>query len=101
MLLERGQVISGKAFDAVRARHVAVAGAPEGERIDQRLAQDHFPRRAERRSVPHATMRPWQIQVQRGSGAQVVIQLAPVDFRHLPALRDHRDHERAAQVLVS
>ena len=81
--LERRQVIGGKSLDAVARRDVAEPCAPEGERIDQRLAEDDFRGAGERRLVPHAPMRPRQIQVIRRAQPQAFGDLAAVNFRDL------------------
>ena len=54
--LEGRQVVEGEAFDAVAARDVPEAGAPEGESVDQRLAEDDFLRRLERLDVEDAAV---------------------------------------------
>lgn len=90
MLLERGQVIGREPLDAVARRDVAEPGTPEGERIDQRLAQDDFRGRCERGFIPDSAMRPRQVQVVRRACAQVVVDLAAVDLGDLALRRDDR-----------
>ena len=71
VLLKRRPMLVGKAVHAVDRGHVAIARAPEGQRVDQRFAQDDFFRRPQRLLVPHSAMRPRQVQVIVGSGAQI------------------------------
>ncbi len=85
VLSECRAVFLGKAVHAVDRGHVAIARAPEGQRVDQRFAQDHVFRHGERRFVPHAAMRSRQIQVIGRSGAQIRRDLASVHLRHLAA----------------
>jgi len=51
-----------KPLHPVGRRHVPVPMRPEGERIEERLAQDHLAGPKARR-VPHATVRAGQVQV--------------------------------------
>ena len=46
-------------------------------------------------------MRPRQIQVQRGAIAQVGRDLPAIDLRHLTVRGDHRDDDRAVEVLMT
>ena len=73
MPLEGRQVVGGEALDAVARRHVAEARAPEGQRVDQRLAQDDLLARLERRDVEDAAVRAGQVEVQRRPRPQLVL----------------------------
>ncbi len=102
---ERSQELIGHAMHAVAARDIAIAGVPERQRIEQRLAQDHFLCALDAFTIQHATVRSRQIQVLRCAGAQVI--------EHFPAIRAHnmaitgfirleqRDDDRAVQVLMA
>src|SRR5581483_5048103 len=58
-LFEERQMIGGKALDTIAGCHIAIARAPEGQRIDEGFTQDHFRGCTERSSVPDAPMWPW------------------------------------------
>ena len=98
--LEGGQVVGGETAHAIGRRHLAVAGAPEGHGVQQRLAQDDFAACSQRLDVPQAAMRTRQVQVHRRAGAQPGADLAPVDFRDRAVFVQHRHHQRAVEVLV-
>ena len=101
VLLERRAVFLGKAVHSVNRGHVAIARAPEGQRIDQRFAEDDVFRDREPRFVPHPAMRSWQVQVIGCSGAQIRCDLAPIHLHHLAAQIEDRNHHGAVEVLVS
>jgi hypothetical protein len=99
--LERGQQLVGEALHAIGRRHVAVARAPEGQRVDQRLGQDDLARGGERGAVEDPGVRARQVQVLGRARAQVVQQLAAVHLDHVAALVEHRDYQGAVEVLVA
>ena len=70
VLLERSPVIVGETVDAVARRYVAIARAPERQRVDQRFTQDDFLRGDECLFVPHPAHRSRQVRVQRRVFAQ-------------------------------
>ena len=98
---ERSQVVISETLNAVGGSDVAVARAPEGHGIDQRFAQDDFLRGDERFDVPHAVMRAGQVKMRRRAGAQVVSDLAAVDFGYVALLIKHRNNQRAVEVFVA
>ena len=61
--LEGLEVVRGEALDAVARGHVAEAGAPEGQRVDQRLAEDDLLRSTEGVEVEDAAVRAGQVEV--------------------------------------
>lgn len=61
--IKRGQVVIGETLDTIGGSDVAVARAPERERINQRFAQNDFLAGGERFDVPHALMRAGQVKV--------------------------------------
>jgi hypothetical protein len=79
---------------------VAEPGAPERQRVDHRLADDHLPG-LDRLGVPDAPVRARQIQVRRRAWPQVIADLAPVHPHHRPRRVDHREHDRAVEVLMA
>src|SRR5574341_1647212 len=76
--LEELEVLRGEAVHPVARRDMAVARTPEGQRIEQRLAEDHFLRTLEARGVPDAAMRAGQVEMQRRPLAQIISELPPV-----------------------
>ncbi len=68
-------------------------GAPEAQRIDQRLGKDDLIAGRERGEVPHAAVRAGQIQVRRRAGPQPVPGLAAIQLGHVPVLIEDRDDE--------
>ena len=99
--LERGPMVLSEAVHAVTGRHIAVARAPKGQRIDQRLAQDDVLRRDQRLFVPYAPMIAGKIQVQGRSLAQARRDLPSVHLHHVTGWRNHRDNQRAVEMLVA
>ena len=83
VLLKRFPVRVVEPVHAVAGRHVAIARAPERQRVDQRFAEDDVFRRDQRLLVPHAAPWPRQVQVILGSGPQMVEDLAPVHLHHV------------------
>ena len=99
--LQHAAVIVGEAVHAVAGRHVAVARAPERKRVDDRFAQHDLLRRRQRLLVPHAAVRPRQVQVRRRAGAQIRRILRPYRPSTSPAQRVDGKHHRAVHVLVA
>ena len=64
-------VIVGEAVHAVAGRHVAVTGAPERQRVDERFAQDDLFGQLQRLFIPHAAVRAGQIEMQRRARPQI------------------------------
>ena len=89
----------GKSLHPVGCRHVPEAMRPEGERIEEGLAQDHLAG-AETCRVPEAAMRPRQVQVLY-SRALVLDDLAAVGPEDRALWPKDRDNEAAVQVLVA
>ena len=56
---------SVKPFTPQEVGHVPETGAPEGQRVDQRLAEDHVFSRRQRLDVPDAAVRPGQVEMRR------------------------------------
>ncbi|MCY1398380.1 hypothetical protein D9M71_134100 [compost metagenome] len=111
MVLQRLPVVLGKALHAIGRDHVAIARAPEGHGVDQRLAQNYLATGQQRRLVPHPAQGCGQVQVPRLVGRNLVIRLqAPaVQLHHAvgllrvgPALQaDHRHDQTAVEVFVA
>ncbi len=104
MLPQRRQVRLGEPLHPVASRDMPIPRAPKGQRVDQRLAQDHGLSRSSRigdaGKIPDAAMRTGQIQVQRRARPQPRRHLAAIQPGH-PARRvQHRDHQRARKMLV-
>jgi hypothetical protein len=77
-----------------------IAGAPEGQRVDQGLAQDRLFGAREARAVEDAALRARQVEVSRHVRRDVVVDLPPVELHHLALGAQERHHQRTAQVLV-
>jgi hypothetical protein len=96
---KRVKKLLGKTLHPVGRRHVLKAMRPEGERIEEGLAQDHLAG-AKTRRVPEAAMRPRQVQVPY-SRALVLDDLAAVGPEDRTVWPKDRDNEAAVQVLVA
>ena len=101
VLLHRGSMIRREAIHAVAGRHVAIARAPERQRIDERFAQNDFFRRRQRLLIPHAAVRTGQVQMQRRARPQAFGDLAAVHLDHLAHAIKNRNHDGPIEVLVS
>src|SRR5215831_12763590 len=75
-------------------------GAPECQRVDQRLGKDDLIAGGERLDVPHAAVRAGQIQVLRGPRPQVVADLPAVDLSDRAVLAKHGDDQRPGEMLM-
>ena len=101
VFLEGGEMVGGEALHAVGCRDVAIAGAPEGERVDERFAQDDFFAGLQGFDVPDAGMGAWQVEVFGGAGAQFVADLAAVEVLYLIVFVEDGDDQGAGQVFVA
>ena len=86
---------------SVRRRHVAKARTPEGQRVEQRLAQNDLPARLQRLHIPHPPVRTRQVQMPRRPRPQIRRDLAPVELGDPARLIEHRDHDGPIQMLVA
>jgi hypothetical protein len=84
---------------AIGGGDVAVTGAPEAERVDERLADDHLG--AEACVVPDASVRAGEVEVCWLTGPRVPVELAPVHLHYRPRTAGDRDHHAAVEVLVA
>ncbi len=100
-VLERRQQLVGDSIHPKRTGDVLKPRRDKRQRIDQRLAQNHFLRALDPAAVEHAPMRPRQIQMQRRARAQTLRHLAPVHLHHMPRRIEHRNHQRAVEMLVA
>lgn len=92
---------SVKALDAVGRGDVSETRAPEGERVDERLAQDDLVGGSRRGEVEHAAVRSPEIEMERGPRSQPARDLPPVEVHDASGLVTDRNHERAVEVLVA
>ncbi len=74
---------------------------PKRQRVEQSLAQDDLPARAQRRRVEDAPVRARQVQVKRRARPQPRGDLSTVHLGHSSRLVDDRDHDRAVEVFVA
>ncbi|CAE6944061.1 hypothetical protein R69927_07831 [Paraburkholderia domus] len=91
-----------------RRDHVAIPRTPERQRINERLAHDHFTAGNQRHLVPHTGKRQRQIQVLRLTRRNLVtrrnpspVHLSDVDHPVTRFQIEHRHHQTPVQVLVS
>ena len=86
-------MVVGEAFDAVGGRDVVEARTPEGQRVDQRLAEDDFLRGDESFDVEDAPMRTGEVEVERRADAQLMRRrdLPAVGAEDLASFAEDRD----------
>jgi hypothetical protein len=86
-------VLGRETVDPISRRYVPKSDTPEGEGVDQCLAQDYILLRSETCQIPYTAMWSWQIKVLRRAFSQVVRDLAAIHLNHAGLVVDDGDHE--------
>jgi hypothetical protein len=76
------------------------SGAPEGQRIDQRFAQDDLFRDGELLFIPDAFVRPGKVSMKRRALAQTFCNLSSVDLCYVAIQVDYGNHHGTGKVFV-
>lgn len=101
LALEEGEVIGREALDAVARRDVAEAGRPEGEAVDEGLAEDDLLLALEPRGVEDAAMGSGEVEVLRCAALGGVVDAAAVDLGDVSGLVEDGDDQAADEMLVA
>jgi hypothetical protein len=91
----------GEAVGPVGSGGVLVARRDEGQRVNERLAEDDLLRLPQSLQIEKATPWPWEVEMSGGSGAEVWRDLAAVELDDVAGGIADRDHQRAVEVLVA
>ncbi|MCZ7590618.1 MAG: hypothetical protein M5U15_00020 [Kiritimatiellae bacterium] len=97
---DRVEQFIGEPVRPVDERHIAEPVYPERQRIERGLAQDDF-RFVQGLGVPYPGVRSGQVQMMGRAFAQALGDLAAVDFGHVAAFVEDRQHQRTVKVFVS
>jgi hypothetical protein len=101
MAFESLPVVFRESVHSVACRHVPVIGAPEGKGINQRFTENDLFRDCQRLFIPDTFVRPGKVRMQRRALAQPFRDLPTVHFRDCSSEINHRDYNRAGEVLVA